>query len=57
MYFGILHKMESLMVQQKELSLRTNYIDALLFHQTKRRRKGLVLKCPEYLSDALNAHV
>ena len=55
MCFGILRKMESLMVQQKDVLLRANHIDAQLPCPTKIRREELMLKFPHWLLDVLNA--
>ena len=54
MHFGLLRNIESLMSQQKHLSLRADHIDAQFSYPAKFRCEGFMLKCPEWMLDAFD---
>ena len=57
MCFGLLRKIESSMVQQKDASLRTNHAGLKFPYPIKSRFEGIMLKFPGFLLDALNTFI
>ena len=56
MNFGILSKMESLIAQQKYVSLRTNHPGVQLPYPSKCICEGIMIKFPEWILDAVDTH-